>query len=127
MPYAYILILQIIFDLHVFVDVDECASDPCTEGGRCVDERNGYYCECKEGYTGKFCQRRECNKYTYCWDVPTLCETKIKQEQKYYFFIQKKEIPDAIIVIGDYRFVITTIRKILSQALQLGTNYHYAR
>ena len=35
--------------------VDECASDPCLHG-LCVDQNNGFVCQCSPGYTGTFCQ-----------------------------------------------------------------------
>uniref|UniRef100_A0A673TNH0 Protein crumbs homolog 2 n=1 Tax=Suricata suricatta TaxID=37032 RepID=A0A673TNH0_SURSU len=38
------------------VDVDECASQPCLNGGRCQDLPNGFQCHCPDGYTGLTCQ-----------------------------------------------------------------------
>ncbi|XP_034519619.1 protein crumbs homolog 2 [Ailuropoda melanoleuca] len=38
------------------VDVDECASQPCLNGGRCQDLPNGFQCHCLDGYTGVACQ-----------------------------------------------------------------------
>jgi hypothetical protein len=35
------------------VDVDECSSDPCRNSGVCIDQLNGYYCQCLSGFTGK--------------------------------------------------------------------------
>lgn len=34
------------------IDVDECSSDPCRNGGICIDQQNSYYCQCLAGYTG---------------------------------------------------------------------------
>lgn len=34
------------------MDVDECASRPCLNGGRCQDLPNGFQCHCPDGYTG---------------------------------------------------------------------------
>ena len=35
-------------------DVDECASDPCVNGGTCVDTSEArYQCVCPDGYTGE--------------------------------------------------------------------------
>ncbi|XP_075865142.1 protein crumbs homolog 2 [Microcebus murinus] len=38
------------------VDVDECASQPCLNGGRCQDLPNGFQCHCQDGYAGLVCQ-----------------------------------------------------------------------
>ena len=34
-------------------DVDECGSDPCTNGATCIDGPNRYECICAEGYEGR--------------------------------------------------------------------------
>ncbi len=41
--------------LNYFSDIDECLSDPCQNGGTCVDGVNGYTCSCLVGYAGVFC------------------------------------------------------------------------
>lgn len=35
------------------LDVDECASTPCRNGAKCVDQPDGYECRCAEGEAGK--------------------------------------------------------------------------
>uniref|UniRef100_A0A8D0DMD4 Crumbs cell polarity complex component 2 n=1 Tax=Salvator merianae TaxID=96440 RepID=A0A8D0DMD4_SALMN len=37
------------------LNIDECASQPCQNGGNCVDGVNGYQCLCLPGYTGVEC------------------------------------------------------------------------
>ncbi len=38
------------------VELDECDSSPCLNGGRCVDRINRYVCDCSEtGYEGVNC------------------------------------------------------------------------
>lgn len=36
------------------VNIDDCASSPCRNGGTCHDSIAGYTCECPPGYTGKY-------------------------------------------------------------------------
>ena len=37
-------------------DIDECASNPCQNGGTCNDNINSYTCSCIPGYTGNNCE-----------------------------------------------------------------------
>ena len=37
-------------------DVDECASDPCDNGGSCDDMIAGYNCSCAAGFAGINCE-----------------------------------------------------------------------
>ena len=39
-----------------FVDIQECASDPCLNGATCTDLVNGYECTCPPGYEGTNCE-----------------------------------------------------------------------
>jgi hypothetical protein len=38
------------------VDINECSSAPCLNGGKCKDKINGYICECKVGFEGQHCE-----------------------------------------------------------------------
>ncbi|XP_071481004.1 uncharacterized protein [Diadema antillarum] len=38
------------------IDIDECSSGPCTNGGTCTDDINGYLCSCVIGFEGITCE-----------------------------------------------------------------------
>lgn len=38
------------------VDVDECASSPCQNSGKCIDAANRYRCLCPDGFAGPRCE-----------------------------------------------------------------------
>jgi hypothetical protein len=38
------------------VDIDECLSSPCQFGGKCIDGRSSYRCDCPLPYVGEHCQ-----------------------------------------------------------------------
>ena len=38
-----------------FLDINECKSDPCYNGGTCNDLVNGYTCSCLTGFTDSQC------------------------------------------------------------------------
>lgn len=42
------------------LDIGECESSPCQNGGHCMDEINGYQCQCVPGYTGLMCAAGKC-------------------------------------------------------------------
>ena len=37
---------------HCLSEIDECACDPCQNGGLCYNTLNGYECRCSRGTTG---------------------------------------------------------------------------
>lgn len=39
------------------IDVDECVSNFCINGGICVDGINGYICICLLNYWGNWCEK----------------------------------------------------------------------
>ena len=40
----------------IFPDVDECHSNPCANGGTCIDDVNSFTCSCMAGHTGHDCE-----------------------------------------------------------------------
>jgi len=41
------------------IDIDDCASNLCENGGTCVDGINGYTCNCTDGFIGESCRTSE--------------------------------------------------------------------
>ncbi|VDH94425.1 Hypothetical predicted protein, partial [Mytilus galloprovincialis] len=50
--FAHIKIIR----LYVYLDIQECFSKPCQNGGHCTDLINDYHCSCPAGITGRNCQ-----------------------------------------------------------------------
>ena len=38
------------------LDIDECSSAPCQNGGSCIDQVNSFRCDCSGGYEGTRCE-----------------------------------------------------------------------
>lgn len=38
------------------IDIDECSTNPCLNGGTCHDHINSFKCSCQMGFTGTRCQ-----------------------------------------------------------------------
>ena len=41
---------------YFHLDINECASNPCQNGGACVDGVASYTCNCLTGFSGAECQ-----------------------------------------------------------------------
>ena len=45
------------FTLFVsFIDINECVTHRCEHGATCLDQVNGYICQCVPGYEGQYCE-----------------------------------------------------------------------
>ena len=38
------------------IDIDDCASTPCKNGGTCIDGVDAYTCDCVPGFKGTNCE-----------------------------------------------------------------------
>ena len=45
-----------ILPFDIFVDINECGSSPCKNGGQCNNLVNGFNCTCVAGFNGTLCQ-----------------------------------------------------------------------
>ena len=43
------------YGILYFLDIDDCSSSPCDNGGTCTDGVNSYLCECLPGFNGTNC------------------------------------------------------------------------
>ncbi|XP_036374730.1 sushi, nidogen and EGF-like domain-containing protein 1 [Megalops cyprinoides] len=57
------------------IDVNECMSYPCQNGGTCTDLTNSFSCQCMPGYTGLLCE----TDIDECQDQPCLNKAQCVQ------------------------------------------------
>ena len=48
----------------LFPDIDECASNPCRNGGTCTDGINEFTCACLPGWSGPTCETSNVYKHS---------------------------------------------------------------
>ena len=49
-------------------DINECNSNPCRNGARCIDGIYGFTCgPCPERFTGPLCERGKCPLFSQFW------------------------------------------------------------
>ena len=49
--------MDILYSVHLFLtDIDECVSQPCLNGGLCIEGVNQYFCFCQNRFTGNNCE-----------------------------------------------------------------------
>lgn len=50
-------------------EYNECESNPCLNGGQCIDHISGFSCKCTAGYTGKRCHVKVKKEFLSMRDV----------------------------------------------------------
>ncbi|XP_013867811.1 delta-like protein 4 [Austrofundulus limnaeus] len=63
-------------------EVKECDSEPCLNGGRCLDSESGYTCACLKGFEGLHCE----HKILTCADRPCFHGGKCKERDNGYSY-----------------------------------------
>ena len=53
----------------MFVDINDCVDNPCSNGGVCVDRLNGFECDCPVGISGPLCEGKS---LPILWGIRTL-------------------------------------------------------
>ena len=48
----------------MFLEINECASNPCQNTGTCLDKVAGFTCMCQTEFTGTICESKLFGAYT---------------------------------------------------------------
>ena len=71
---AWLILLNTLQFLS-FTDMDDCKSSPCLNNGHCIDLKDNFLCQCKDGFWGKRCEKEvnecaliPCNNNATCID-----------------------------------------------------------
>ncbi|CAH1791889.1 unnamed protein product [Owenia fusiformis] len=66
-----------ILDNLKILAINECSSDPCKNGGNCVNRLNGYQCTCLPGYKGAECDVANCKEQLISGDIYSVGDASI--------------------------------------------------
>ena len=55
------------------MEINECGSLPCQHDGQCIDQEDGFVCNCSHGYYGPTCQ----SNIDYCGEGVSSVKTPV--------------------------------------------------
>ena len=64
-----------------FSVTNECASNPCQNGGQCLDTMGMFICQCTPGFSGETCTRSEYSSKILPICVDTVVHTNVAFNQ----------------------------------------------
>ena len=51
-----VMTISMFFVGFFYIDIDECKTKPCINGGKCENLPGSYRCNCRSGFMGYHCQ-----------------------------------------------------------------------
>ena len=58
----HVCLTQSLFFIFFVLEIDECESNPCQNGAKCVDQEGRFECRCLPGYQGDLCEESKTEK-----------------------------------------------------------------
>ena len=72
--------------IAIVSDVNDCSSNPCMNGGHCIDLKDNFQCQCKEGFWGKFCELEVDNCALQPCKNNGTCINKVFNNRRSFYF-----------------------------------------
>lgn len=104
------------------INVNECSSNPCANGGTCHDAINGYTCSCAPGYSGRNCDLHSatcssqnlCQNGGTCTSVPDgppvcLCPRGFTGPRCDYFAVTLPMLPNTKDTRDDFQWAAVSL------------------
>ena len=64
--FPVVYFLHVVLGVACETNIDDCASNPCLNGGTCYDLVNGYSCSCRQEFVGRTCSESMCGSNNPC-------------------------------------------------------------
>lgn len=87
------------------MEINECESNPCRNGGSCLDRFNMFVCECPPGYSGPICDTNVCLLHSFFFSV---IHTGLEMCILHFLFLQTRYLWSFLLISALCAFAETS-------------------